>query len=121
MENQTEGDRSNIIIPEIATTQSVLKNKFEKALANRIENEYNTSETFETLNKDDSLRNIPKIKTIAKNNFADTSIIHNSIDDPNKLCDRLRFILNAQFVCDVNYSEEINTIFKKLRELDLIV
>lgn len=48
------------------------------------------------------------------------NIIRKYSDDPNKLSDRLRFLLTSQ-IAGVNHTEEINTIISKLHNLNIIV
>lgn len=48
-EKITEGERSSEIMSKLAATQNVMKKKFRKAIANRLEQEYNLKETMEPL------------------------------------------------------------------------
>lgn len=167
-ENKTEGNRSNEIMLKLLATQNVMKNKFKNAYANRLEREYNLNQSIkplitsslplssindsESTEKNDSLRNLSKIKNVAqqlrlatksysnhviaikprpmiaktrtkiddkKNNIENN--IHNCFDDPNKLCNRIRFLISSQNDGYTNNVEEINDIITKLRKLEIIV
>lgn len=48
-EQKTEGCRSNEIKSKILYTQNIMKNKFEKAFANRLEREHNLNQAMEPL------------------------------------------------------------------------
>lgn len=140
---QEEENVSNEIKIKLAATQDVIKNKFSKAYANRIDGENNLNHVMQPLlmgstNDATSLSNTKQSQPmttkrkdadskICKNN-PDTSIpfiknektIHISNDNPNELCDRLRMLLTL-FTNDVKHAEEINSIINKLRELEILV
>lgn len=77
LQNKNDGNRSNEIMSKLAATQNVMKSKFAKAYANRLEREYNLNQAMEPLmtspinkskswKKDDSLRNQSKPKKTAR-------------------------------------------------------
>lgn len=150
-QEEIEGNTSNEITSKLLATQNVMKNKFKKAFANRVEREHNLKQSIAPLiasttinvsdspEESDSLRNLSKTKNttnqlrLATKSYSNHALdiksrpmttvnnIHSCFDDPNKLCDRLRLLLSSQIVGNMEHVEEINSIFMKLRELEIIV
>lgn len=136
---------SNEIISKISATQNVLKNKFSKAIANRLEHEKNLNQTMqphlattslknesESLH-DNSLRNLSNNSKNKTQQFrlATKSYLNHAIqsrpmitakhgDNANELCDRLRLLLTSMIAGDVEQAEEINVIIMKLRRQGII-
>lgn len=113
-ENELKASGNSKIMLELSTTQNVLKNKFKKALANRIESEKNQNQAMEPLIMSTP---ITKFADSNNNNIASTGIF----DNPNQLCDRLRTLFALRFAGNMNYEEEINNIIMKLRKLEILV
>lgn len=107
-----EDHRSNEIVSKIVDTQNVIKNKFEKACANRLKHEQNVkrvinrltplTDNSESESKDPSLpdlskttNNIPQLRFSNKNQsnhvIKSKSIKTNEKKhgDPNELCDKI--------------------------------
>lgn len=113
---------------KLATTRNVIKNKFSKAYANRLDYENNlligssndaTSLSIAnplTTNDATSLSITNAITTTGDKNVPETSVIN-----PNYLCDRLRFIISRVFAGDLQHEGEISVIIARLRELGIIV
>lgn len=129
---------------KFADTQNILKSKFSKAYAFRVENEKNLNKTlqplFTELSDDaipisianDSQSMLSKEVNVSKyhkkglesstlhSRIADFS--HQFLNDPNVLCDRLRILLSSTVILPDNQSvEEINAIIMQLREQGIIV
>lgn len=108
-----------------AATQKVLKNKFKKAVANRLAQENNLNQAMQPLVTDplsDAKQTRPasttKVVDNNKKREAKTSIDH---IDPNKLCDRLKILLSSLVAEDAEHTQEIKTIINQLRELEILV
>lgn len=145
-----EKTRSNEIISKIAATQNVIKNKFSKAIANRLEHEKNLNQTMQPLlttssdgvtslkNESESLHD-NSLRNLSNNNknkthqfrLATKSYLNHAMqprpmitakhdDNANELCDRLRLLLTSMIPGDVEQAEEINAIIMKLRRQGII-
>lgn len=102
----------NAIMSELSTTQNVLKNKFKKALANRIEREKNLNHAMEPLVVSTTITKLDDSKTIANTDI---------FDNPNQLCNRLRTLIALRFAGNMSNEEEINNIIAKLRKIEILV
>lgn len=111
-----EKNVSNEIKMKLATTRNVIRNKFSKAHANRLENENNLNQAMQPLLAESS--NDATSQSIA--NQSQSMSRANVIVNPNELCERLKILLSMD-ASDVKHSEEINTIIAKLRELEILV
>lgn len=120
-----EKNESNEITKKFIQTQNIIKKKFSKAYANRLENENNLNHVMqpillETSNETDiSLSTAKQVGPMSTKQFV--NINSKSFNDPNELCDRLRQILSSLTVYDERYIDEMNAIIMKLRELDLLL
>lgn len=127
---------------ELSATRNIIKNKFSKAFANRLEDENNMNQAMQPLLKE-SLNNALSLsiakqsrpmttikaddsKYIKKNQetsvlyIKNAKIIRKSFDNPNELCDRLRTLLSSSMTADA-ISHEENAIIAKLRELEILL
>lgn len=127
MEKKTEENKSNAIITKLIATQNVMKNKFKKAYANRLEGESNLEQsmipiTALTSNEADSSKTVQndslRHSSTTKSYLSLKNPIDNTADEANELCDRLRLLLSDNHM---NNEEEINIIIRKLHELDILV
>lgn len=95
-------------LAKIFATQKVIKKKFEKAYSNRLDHENDVNQAMKPLTCSRSTT-----KQINKNSLL-------KINDANELCNRLQKLINSQISNNDNYSQEINMIISKLRELKII-
>lgn len=95
-------------VSKFAKTQSIIKNKFTVAHANRLECEHNVNQAMQ-----------PLVRTTVKH--IDTKNDECKSVDLNVLCNRLRLLLSTQNASKVDHSEEINTIISKLRDLKILI
>lgn len=95
-------------VSNLSKTQSVIRNKFAKAHANRLENEHDVEQALQPL--------VSKTE-----NHVDSVNIENSVVDLNELCNRLRFLLTTQCAGKADHTKEINAIISKLCELKILI
>lgn len=98
---------------ELTARQTVIKNKFKTAFANRLEIERDVNQAMNPLTA---------ISTECKNK--NVTLPYQSNRDPNALCDKIRAILareTDQNITDINSMDQIDTILDDLRELGIII
>lgn len=124
--------------------QNIIKKKFGKAYANRLEQENDLIQAVHPLQTDSSndatsLSIIKQPRTLTLIRDADinnnnckqdhetsvqyiknANIIRKSFINPNEMCDRLRKIFSLMTVGETEYVEEMNAIIMKLRELEIL-
>lgn len=123
-ETHQEKNDANEIKMKMIATQNVIKSKFSKAKANRIEQENNLKQTMRPLLAVSSTHSRPtttSTKTADNKNRKDINNIHFSFNNPNELCERLRIHLSTMSENDVKQEEEMKAIINKLRELEILV
>lgn len=127
-EKETGINRSNEIITKLAATQNVIKNKFSKAYANRLEHENNLNQAMQPLFIELVNDTTPLSITKQSRPMTSTKVVDNKncnreagFNNPNELCDRLRILLSAVIVGDVKHVEEMNAIIMKLHELEILL
>lgn len=119
LENSTSLRGKNVskeIKMKLAATRNVIMNKFNEAHANRIANEKNLNHAMQSLvveSTDDAT-----IQSNAKQSQF-MSTIKVVVDNPNKLCERLKILLKMN-TNDEKLVQEMKTIIKKLRELEIL-
>lgn len=92
---------------KLTATQNVIRNKFRKIHANRLDHEQNVEQTLKPLEE----------TTASTDNQSRLIIKLNS--DPNAICDELRRLLLLS--SHTNEKQSIDSILKELRDLDIIV
>lgn len=143
MEKNIEETKSNEFTAKLIATQDMMKDKFKKAYANRLEREQNIHQSMRPLatstkinnsenpepEQSDSLRSLSKTKNTndqlrftnkSYSTHADVKKLDDYFDDsdPNQLCIRLRLLITAGHM---NNMKKINRIISKLHELDVLV
>lgn len=118
-DEKTENNQLHDIKMKLLETQSIIKNKFNKAYANRLEQEDNLFQTTSTspLHPVESSNDATSL-SITKHSI---NITHNNPNNPNELCDKLRLLLSTMIDGDVKHREEMNAIVTRLRELNILV
>lgn len=143
--NADKCSRSNeIMLRQMTATRNVIKNKFRKACAFRLEHVRDANRalhsliTAATTNESESKKsahdfslrkqsknNMPqlglaiksdlnkKIKSCSRGNV-------NNVNNPNKLCAKLRKLLNSQNTDSPQRTREIRAIVNKLHELEIL-
>lgn len=122
--HQEENNEANEIKTKMISTQDVIKNKFSKAYANRIEQEKKLKQTMRSLlavSSTHSRAATTSTKTTDNKNNKGINHIHFSFNNPNELCERLRKLILIMNEDDVKQVEEMNAIINKLRELEILV
>lgn len=110
------------------TTQNVIRNKFQKAYANRLEHEQDVEQSM----KSHTVSPLPTpaspitttsvTTTIPATTTSSDAKTNNEMQfDPNQLCDKLRVLMNSPVADSLHQKREISFIIKKLRELEIIV
>lgn len=96
-------------LAKITDTQKVIRKKFVKAYANRIDHEKDVNQTMKPLTGTHTAINKNRKKKLLK------------VNNINELCNELQMFINSQISGNTNYSQEIKMIISKLRELNIIV
>lgn len=125
---------SNMNTMKLAATQNVLKNKFSKAYANRLEGENNLEEAMQPLligilNDETSVplaKHSPPMRSMnvdnrEKKSGASIQNIDKFYNDPNELCEMLRKKLLKMLEGDVKQADMMYSIIMRLRELEIIL
>lgn len=124
---------------KITETQNKIRNKYEKACKNRIENEHAEKQTMEPLaafaisttaaEKDKSQitekADHSTVNSVSKKNYKAKMKKKKKKNkeekiDPNILCARLSTLITDEIRNNANHKREKNSILKKLRELNII-
>lgn len=117
-QEKVEPDQNNI--SKLITTQSVIRNKFKKAYANRLGCEHDQIQVMKplTITPPSTMASTSTAKApqTCKNSLSETN-------DINVLCNRLEKLMNLRIKNknDVNCNQEIKCVIMKLRELGIIV
>lgn len=108
-------------VSKLTATKNVIRNKFEKAQAIRLENEHNVNDgmkylitTSESKNNDLSTTN-----NSAQLHLKTNEKQHNR--DPNTLCAILKILLASSSDSDTERMQQISAILNELRELEIII
>lgn len=102
-------------------TQNIIKNKYCKAYANRLEHENELKHTIQPIHMvstNDASTTHSRPMSTTKEIVVD---INAENSNPNKLCEKMRLLLSPMNACDLAHVEEINSIIVKLREQEIIV
>lgn len=105
-EPHREQNISNEITKKMLATQNVIRSKFRKAYAHRIEQE-----------KKQAIR---PVLAVSSTHLGPTTTIKTT-DSPNELCERLRKLISTMREDDVKQIEEAKAIINKLREQGVLV
>lgn len=110
---------------KLSVTQNVIRDKFKKAYANRLEHEHDADQTMkpflmESSNEATSL-STSSTSTLLKKDSKEVGRNEESQYNSNELCKRLRLLLTSRIVGSVDHTPEINTIIAELRELKILV
>lgn len=120
---------SNAISSQLAVTQNVIRNKFEKACINRLEHEKDVNQVLKPLianptssstcdDRHQQQQSTAAVK-IKLNESVKSRLMRTS--NPNELCARLRVLLAAANTTNVmKRIKEINAILEKLVELGIL-
>lgn len=92
---------------KISSIQNVIKNKYSKAYANRLEYEHHVKEAMKPLTSS------PTTITYGKKDEKEF--------DLNELCVKLRSLIKTEIAGNEYQTHEISFIIAKLRELEIIV
>lgn len=125
---------------KLSATRNIIRNKFEKAYANRIEREKDVNLAMKPLTaahssapasstgkldirkEDLSVRH--RVKSPSKQSKQHQSLSaktrHTRFTDSNNLCDRLRLLLTSQLSGNTHHTVGINAIVAKLREQKIL-
>lgn len=127
---------------KLTATQNVIRNKFKRAYSNRLEHEHDVSQaikpittTDELESKEDeiSLQYLPEAsskpgtqhtaKNISKQplKFRLIGSSEEKQQNPNGLCERLRYLLSLQIRGNMNHTWEINSIINELHKQKIII
>lgn len=110
---------------QLTTTQNVIRNKFKKAYANRLEHEHHVKQTLNQASPLSTTTASPLSTTttmIPANKSSSDAKANNEMQfHPNQLCDKLRLLMNSPVADSLYQKREISFIIKKLRELEIIV
>lgn len=96
---------------KIIATQNVIQNKFKKARKNRIDHE------------NDAMKPLALIAPLSSH-IADQNPFKLNVNiqyDVNKLCDKLRRLINSPMVANEKHSTEITSIITILREHGILL
>lgn len=129
-------------VSKLTTTQNVIRKKFRKARAFRLESEQDVNDAMKHLTngssktnnletKNNSTQSLNHLNDLDSKNSSAHSNSHsnhaigmskNNERDPNKLCDILRTLLTSfsQNADRVNHLHQIDIIFNELRDLEII-
>lgn len=115
-------------LKKIADTQSIIRKKFKKAYANRLEREHEVNQVMKPLIEPSTSTKKydmqPQHRQIHAKNDSKRSVKYKLAisNEPNDLCNRLRIIsASSNAVVDVKHTEEKNAIITRLRELNLLL
>lgn len=109
-EKQSES-MSNEIALKITDTRNAIMNKFKMAYMNRLEREHELNQSMKPLTT-------PPLSATSNHANTKTESMQN---DPNKICIRLKVLLNSKNMDNMQHTQEINSIISKLRELEIII
>lgn len=106
---------------KLTATQNVIRNKFHKACAIRLENERDSNDAMKHLTISSIITNDLESKNTSSHNIINTNK-KNKID-PNKLCDNLKTLLatSTQNVGQMTYTHQMKAILDELRDLQIII
>lgn len=99
-------DKYNAFKLKIADTQNIIRNKFTKACANRLECERSTNQAMQQQTSAKIYSN--KSRKIETN-------------DPNYLCTRLRVLLTIPNMDEVQHAAEVNAIISHLHASGILL
>lgn len=111
-ESLQEEENANAIRKKLIATRNVIKNKFHKAYADRIEHENKLKQTIRPTTTS------TKTSADKNNKEIDNNII--SFNNPNEMCERLRKLISTSCEDDVKQVEEMKAIIKKLHEQEIL-
>lgn len=126
---------NEVSVSKLAATQSVIRNKFEKAYTNRIENENEVNSVMKPLTTNPTLTTTTATSAQiagdleSKNNSFSLHNLSKTTNnakqhDPNTLCEILRSLLVSSTTTtnadDVECMHSINAILDELRKLDIM-
>lgn len=113
---------ANVNMKQINYVQNVIRNKFKKACKNRLDHEYSANQAMKPLiTTTKSIKNDSPSRENIVSRQSDAKYKIKSRMNPNALCDKLRFLLQSQFTGNRQHAHEINSLFAKLREQNIIV
>lgn len=105
---------------KLSVTQNVIRNKFKKACANRLEHEHDVDQAMKPFLMESS-NEVTSSSTAALTKNSKEVGNEKKQYNSNELCERLRLLLTSRIVGSVNHTQEINTIISELRELEILI
>lgn len=101
---------------KFTAARNIIRKKFKKACLNRIDRERESERALETLSVPQHASSPPSDLHVMNHckRYQETQ------NESNELCERLRTLIDSRIAGDVNQTEEINAIIKKLRKLEII-
>lgn len=143
LDKTESASKSKMLASKLFTTQNIIKKKFKKARMNRVQQENDMNYTMKRLTPlpctiasaissdsqtkelDITARNHSLKKIISKNRLASkTKLMRTGKTKEyniNALCERLRLLLSSQIANNTINTHEINTILRKLHDLEIFV
>lgn len=121
---------------QLTATQNTIRNKFQKTYTNRLEHEQDVKQSLNSLSASTlpTATESPMVTTIASPLTSTTAsslettiaslspaIPLNNHYNPNKLCAKLRLLIDSPVADNLQQKREIRSIIKQLRELKIIV
>lgn len=126
-EKKDQDSRSKAVLLKLADAQKIIRNKFKKACAKRIESERDVDRAMLPL----TATNTSELNSFEHDSFppnASLAKTHSSrkikfrkseLNDPNALCSRLKLLLASSKI--TKRTDEINAIIKHLRDHEILV
>lgn len=117
---------------KLSATQNVIRNKFKKIHADRLEHEHDVEQTLKPIKADTSssstatkiTKESPRSQLCLNKSFSNHSTETRLIkvnNDPNALCDELRKLMLLSSSSHTDNTHAINAILRELRDLDILV